>query len=138
MEYQDFKYVMVDMSKIYLGTKQTYEEACEHDYMPFKLKAIIAHYFKEMSPEMTIEEHIRSLTKESLDYMILKTLRTKVKMCIYTESTDKKGRIAGKWMTDQLLTIDQYVAEESYHLYPEHAMVTELMISKLQLMAFSL
>ena len=33
MEYQDFKYIMSDMTKIYLGAKQTYAEACENDYM---------------------------------------------------------------------------------------------------------
>ena len=59
-------------------------------------------------------------------------------MSIYTETTDKKGRTVGKWLTDQILSMDQYVSEESYHLYPEHAIVTEVIISKLQLMAFSL
>ncbi len=138
MEYRDFNYVMSDMSKVYLGAKQTYEEACNHDYMPFKLRAVIEHYFKNASSDMTIEEHMRSLSEDSLDYMTLKALHAKIKISIYTQITDKKGNTAGKWLVDQILTVDQYVSEESYHLYPEHALVTELIISKLHLMAFSL
>lgn len=139
MEYQDFKYVMNDMTKVYLGAKQSYAEACANDYIPFKLTAIFSQYFyKEISPDMTIEEHMLALTKDSLSYMTLKSLRAKVKMSIYTETTDRKGKTTGKWLTDQMLTIDQYVSEETYHLYPEHAIVTELVIPKLQLMAFSL
>lgn len=138
MEYQDFKYIMSDMTKIYLGAKQTYEEACGNDYMPFKLSVIINQYFyKDVSPDTTIEEHIRMLTRDSMTYMTLKNLKARVKMSIYVEKTDNKGRTTGKWLTDQAITIDQYVNEETYHLYPEHAIVQELVIPKLQLMAFS-
>lgn len=138
MEYQDFKYIMSDMTKVYFGAKQTYAEVCENDYVPFKMTVIISQYFyKDATPDMTIEEHIRSMTKDSLSYMTLRHLKAKVKMSIYTETTDRKGKTTGKWLTDQMLTIEQYMEEESYHLYPEHAIVNELVISKLQLMAFS-
>ena len=139
MEYQDFKYVMNDMTKVYLGAKQTYAQACENDYIPFKLTAIISQYFyKEISPETTIEEHMLALTADSISFMALKALRARVRMSIYTEQTDRNGKTVGKWLTDQLLTLEQYVSEETYHLYPEHAIVNELVIPKLQLMAFSL
>ncbi len=138
MEYQDFKYIMSDMTKIYLGAKQTYAEACENDYMPFKLSVIINQYFyRDISPDTTIEDHIRMLERDTMTYMTLKNLKAKVKMNIYVEKTDSKGNTTGKWLTDQTITIDQYVSEETYHLYPEHAIVQELVIPKLQLMAFS-
>ncbi len=138
MEYQDFKYIMNDMTKVYFGAKQTYAEVCANDYVPFKMTVIISQYFyKDATPDMTIEEHIRSLTKDSLSFMTLKHLKAKVKMSIYTETTNRKGETTGKWLTDQMIPIEQYVEEESYHLYPEHAIISELVISKLQLMAFS-
>lgn len=137
MEYRDFQYIMSDISKIYIGAKMTYAQACAHDFMPFKLSAIINQYiYKEAAPEQTIEEHLRSLTTDSFAYMTYRTLKVRVKMNILTEEKDRFGK--EKWLIDRVLTLEQYVNEESYHQYPEHALVTELIVPKLQLMAFSL
>lgn len=139
MEYRDFQYIMSDISKIYIGAKMTYAQACEHDFMPFKLSAIINQYiYRDAVPEQTIEEHLRSLTPESFAFMTYRTLKVKVKMNILTLANDRSGTEKEKWLIDQVLPLEQYVNEESYHQYPEHALVTELIVPKLQLMAFSL
>lgn len=137
MEYQDYKYIMNDMTKVYFGAELTYSEASAHDYMPFKMNAIIHSYFKKAYENMTIKEHLLSLNKDDLDYLALKNLKASVKINVYSVVTDKKGRTEEKWLTEQIVPIDEYISEESYHLYPEHAIVTELIISKLKLMSFS-
>lgn len=139
MEYQDFKYVMADISKVYIGTRLSYKEFCEHDFTPVKLSMIAQQYFyKDVTEDTTIEEHLFHMDKKSLSYMTMKALKVKLKMSIYVEETDKKGKTKGKWLVDQLLTLDQYLDEESYRLYPEHAIVNEIIINKLQIMMFSI
>lgn len=137
MEYQDFKYIMNDISKCYIGTKLTYGEAMQHDYMPFKLKAIYKSYFKLASDEDTIAEHLLRVTDDSLDYLALQNIGAKVKINVWSSVTDKHGNVTEKWLPEQILPIDQYVKEESYHLYPDSAIVTELILNKIKLMTFS-
>lgn len=138
MEYQDFKYIMSDISKVYIGAEMSYGDICAHDFAPFKLIAIIRQYlYKEATPQTTIKEHVLSMTKDSFSFMTLHNLKVSLKMNIYTQMTDRHGRVKEKWMIDQIVGIDEYVGEESYHQYPEHALVTEMIIRKLPLMTFS-
>lgn len=138
MEYQDFKYIMSDVSKIYIGAEMSYAEICAHDFAPFKLIAIIEQYlYKEASPDMTLKEHLLAMTKDSLSYQTLYHLKVSLKMNIYSQTVDRRGRPSEKWLIDQIVDVDTYVGEESYHQYPEHAIVTELVIKKLPLMMFS-
>ena len=59
MENQDFKYVMQDVSKVYIGAKFTYQEMLDRDDIPFKFKAILSHYMlKEVSTDTTPENHL--------------------------------------------------------------------------------
>lgn len=139
MEYQDFKYIMSDVSKIYIGAEMSYAEICAHDFAPFKLIAIIEQYlYKEASPDMTLKEHLLAMAKDSFSYQTLHHLKVSLKMNIYSQTTDRHGRTAQKWLIDQIVDVDSYVGEESYHQYPEHAIVTELIIKKLPLMMFSI
>lgn len=139
MEYQDYKYIISDWSKVSIGARMTYQEICDHDYAPFKFVAIIHQYlYKEEMPEATVQEHLLSLQKDSMSYMVFSHLKIKVKMNIYTESTDRHGKVRGEWLIDQIMTVEEYVKEESYHQYPEHAVVTEIILSKLHLMSFTL
>lgn len=139
MEYQDFKYIMSDVSKIYIGAEMSYAEICAHDFAPFKFVAVIEQYlYKEAAPDMTLKEHLLAMTKDSLSYQTFHHLKILLKMNIYSQTTDKHGKTAEKWLIDEIVGIDQYVGEDSYHQYPEHAIVTELIIRKLPLMMFSL
>lgn len=137
MEYQDYKYILNDLSKLYFGAALTYGEACEHDYMPFKMKAVYKNYFKLASDDMTIGEHLMLLTKDSLDFMAFQNMGAKVKLNVYSVTTDKKGQQVEKWIPEVVLSLEDFVKEESYHAYPESVQVTELIVSKLKLMTFS-
>lgn len=130
---------MSDVSKIYIGAKMSYAEICAHDFAPFKFIAVIEQYlYKEASPDMTLGEHLITMTKDSLSYQTLHHLKVSLKMNIYSRTTDKHGREEEKWLIDEVVGVDEYVGEESYHQYPEHAIVTEVIIKKLPLMMFSL
>lgn len=138
MEYQDYKYIMSDVSKIYIGAEMSYAEICAHDFAPFKFIAVIEQYlYKEASPDMTLKKHLLAMTKDSLSYQTLHHLKVSLKMNIYSQTTDRRGRAKEKWLIDEIIDVDTYVGEESYHQYPEHAIVTELIIKKLPLMMFT-
>lgn len=138
MEYQDYKYIMSDVSKIYIGAEMSYAEICAHDFAPFKFVAVIGQYlYKEAAPDMTLKEHLLAMTRDSLSYQTLHHLKASLKMSIYSQTTDRHGRMKEKWLIDEIVGVDEYVSEESYHQYPEHAIVTELILKKLPLMMFS-
>mgnify|MGYP001056343612 FL=1 len=45
-QYADYKYIMQDVSNIYLGAKYTYEELTEDEEIPFKIKSLVNRYIK--------------------------------------------------------------------------------------------
>ena len=47
-QYEDFKYVLQDTGNIYLGAQFSYEELLEQEMVPFKLKAILTHYRRQL------------------------------------------------------------------------------------------
>ena len=53
---QDFKYIIQDLTNIYLGARSTYEELMEDENVPHKLKEIIVRVMlTEVAPDTTPE-----------------------------------------------------------------------------------
>ena len=60
----DYKYVMHDMTNIYIGAKYTYDEIMDNDDVPFKFKTILSRYIlKEVAGNTTLENHIFYMKK---------------------------------------------------------------------------
>lgn len=56
---QDFKYIIQDLTNIYLGARSTYEELMEDENVPHKLKEIIVRVIlTEVAPDTTPENHV--------------------------------------------------------------------------------
>ena len=69
----DFKYVMHDLTNIYIGAKFTYEEMMNSDEVPFKFKVILSHYIlREVDGNTTLENHLFFLKPTDESYMIYK------------------------------------------------------------------
>ena len=67
----DFRYVMHDMTNIYIGAKHTYDELMNIDEVPFKLKTILSHYMlKEIAGNTTLENHLFFMKKTDESYRI--------------------------------------------------------------------
>ena len=57
----DFRYVMHDMTNLYIGAKHTYDELMDIDEVPFKLKTILSHYMlKEIDEQPYVIRRIAS------------------------------------------------------------------------------
>ena len=93
MKNNDFKYVMQDLTNVYIGAKYSYDELMDCDEVPFKLKTIISHYIlKEVAGDTTIENHIFYVKATDLSYMILKQMKAKFKMSVFEENGHGKGK----------------------------------------------
>ena len=81
MEYEAFKYVMTDMTSIFIGAKFSYDELLEHEDVPQKLREVIFRIFlNEVSGDTLIENHVFYLTKDSQTYKALKKMKARFKM----------------------------------------------------------
>lgn len=123
----EFKYILFDTMKVYIGAGYTTEELLKADNIPFKLKAIIMKYIgQEMPKGIMLAEHIANLTEESLPYMTWVQLKLKVKV----NFIDDKKQLMMK-LPEFLKAIKEYPEEKQYF-------IEEIILSKLSLMGFSL
>ena len=89
----DYKYVMHDLTNIYIGAKYTYDEIMDNDDVPFKFKTILSRYIlKEVAGNTTLENHIFYIKKEDMSYMIYKQMKAKFKLNVFREDGHGKGQ----------------------------------------------
>lgn len=89
----DFRYVMQDMTNLYLGARYTYEELMNVDEVPFKLKTIFSHYMlKEIAGNTTLENHLFFMKKTDESYLIYKQMKTRFKLNVFREDGHGKGK----------------------------------------------
>ena len=136
--YEPYKYVMQDASSITVGAKYTYGELLTEEQLNFKFRAIIAQYIlKESDRENTLESELYYLPAEGFVYETFLQLKAGVKVM---EKTEKKG-LFGK--SDSVYREARYSLSELAKIPPEEKerrgfVITELSISKLALMSFTL
>lgn len=130
MENQDFKYVMQDVSRVYIGAKFTYQEMLDRDDIPFKFKAILSHYMlKEVSADTTPENHVFYLTQDSLSYMVYRQLGVQFKMSVWQP---EKGHYKSfSFTVGELYDRPEVLAQK------DTIVVEELMIPKLKIIMFT-
>jgi len=135
MEYQnerDFKYVMQDTSRVFMGGRMTYEDMMTWEDVPFKIKAIVNKYFA--GKEEMLSATIAALEQNDFRYQILKQLKIKIKAGTYQKKKTLFGKEESKYVS-KLYSLDEYmeVCKQDNTLITE-----EFIFSKLALMAFSL
>lgn len=132
----DFKYVMQDTMKLYLGASMSYQEVLKTDQSPFKLKAVIMQYMrKDIEETTTLAQHIVLLKEDSLSYLAFKQLKTKIKFTVIDGKTNRNGKTGND---NRVLSLDEFL--KFVQTTPDYVrfFVEEVSISKLSLMGFSL
>lgn len=133
MNNNDFKYVMHDLTNVYIGAKFSYDEMMNLDEIPFKLKTIFSHYMlKEVSGDTTIENHIFYLKKDSMSYMVYKQMKARFKLSIFMENGHGKGKpgyVSYEYKIDEILDNPDIMAKK------DQIVVTEMRLTTLGLMA---
>ncbi|HJA93159.1 MAG TPA: hypothetical protein H9717_08630 [Candidatus Eisenbergiella merdipullorum] len=128
----DFKYMIQDISNIYIGARSTYGELAENEELPHKLREVIVRIFlKEVAEDTTPENHLFYLTKDSASYRAMKKMRTQFRMSVWQEADGKKRKKPG--YVNREYTLDEVVDSEELHRKKDTIVVEEMHISKLGL-----
>lgn len=136
MDENDFKYVLQDLTNVYLGGQYSYQEMMEEDSVPFKLKTIFARYMmKEVAGETRLSDHIFYLEKDSLSCLAYRQLKARFRLSVWEEADGKKRKQAG--YVSREYTIDEILADQKLRALRDSTIVEELHLKKVQILAFS-
>ena len=126
MQYDAFKYVMTDISNIYVGAKFSYDELIEQEDIPQKLREVI---FREVAGDTTIENHLFYLTQNSSSYKAYKKMKANFKLSVWEPA--KRFRKAG--YVNKSYELDEIVGNQALFAAKDTIIVEEVRISKIGL-----
>lgn len=126
-ENRDYKYVLQDVSYVYLGAKFTYDELLEEEEVPFKIKKLVNAYIKQdvKDDNVTIESHFYKMEPKGFLYQTFLQLKTKVKFSLYSE---KK-----KHFITETMKLQDFAKIAPQEKEKQQILIQEIMISKLAL-----
>lgn len=134
--YEDYKYCMQDVSRLYIGSKYTFDELLENEEVPFKFRLVVERYIlPEADLADTLETHLYYLTKESFQVKIFQQLKTQVKVNLIQEKKSLGGNLKKEYTT-KLLPVEQLVKLSVQEKERVGLVIQELVVSKLALMGF--
>lgn len=135
MPNNDFKYVMHDLTNVYIGAKYTYDELMNSDEVPFKLKTIFSHcMLREVAGDTTLENHVFYMHTTDISYQAYKQMKAKFKLSVFEENGHGRGK-AG--YVDREYKIEDIVENRELHEKMDQILVTELHLTKLGIMSTS-
>ncbi|MCH5338311.1 MAG: hypothetical protein J1E03_05980 [Acetatifactor sp.] len=131
--YEDFKYSMQDVSRVYVGCKYSFEELLDDDDLLFKFRLIVERYIlPEADPEDTLETHLYYLGPESFVVKLYKRIKARVKVSVIEEKKSLFGKVKRQYVTKQL-TMDELVGIPPEEKERQGMVIQELSVSKLAL-----
>lgn len=134
--YEDYKYCMQDMSRLYIGSKYTFDELLENEEIPFKFRLVVERYIlPEADLADTLETHLYYLTMKSFQVKIFKQLKARVKVNLIEEKKGLGGK-SKKEYTTKMLPVEQLVELSVQEKEQVGLVIQELVLSKLALMGF--
>lgn len=135
--YEPYKYVMSDMSHLFIGAKYTYEELLDSDEIGFKLKAVLTHYIlKESDKETSLESDFYYMEEGTFTYQTYEQLKVRVKVQILENKKSLFGKEKLEYK-ETVMTLKELVSMNLAKKKGAGMVVTEIIISKLALMSFS-
>ena len=135
--YEPYKYIMQDTGSIYIGAKYSLEELLNADELNFKMKAIISHYIlKDTDKENTIESVLYYLEHDSFLYETLDQLKVKVKVSMLVPVKKLFGREKVEYK-ERIYKLEDFSQINLAKKKGAGMVITEMIISKLSLMSFS-
>lgn len=133
--YEDFKYSMQDVSRVYVGCKYSFEELLDDEDLLFKFRLIVERYIlPEADPEDTLETHLYYLTPESFVVKLYRRIKARVKVSVIEEKRNLFGKVQKQYVTKQL-TVDELVSIPPAEKERQGMVIQELGVSKLALSA---
>ena len=130
----DFKYILQDISNIYVGARSTYGELAENEDLPHKLREVIVRIIlSEVAGDTTPENHLIYLTRKNAYYSVMKNMKTCFRMSVWEEADGKKRKKSG--YVNREYALDEVVDSAELHQKKDTIVVEEMRVSKLGLAA---
>lgn len=130
----DYKYTIQDFSNVYLGARMTYQDLADHEDVPGKIKdAVYRIFLKEVSPDLTIGEHLMQLKEDSMSFLAYHQMKVGVKVISLNLGTDKKGRRKESYEIRDF-SLKAFMENEEIHNHPEQYMIQEISFKKRNMM----
>lgn len=131
--YEDFKYSMQDVNRVYVGCKYSFEELLNDDDLLFKFRLIVERYIlPEADPEDTLETHLYYLEPESFVVKLYNRIKARVKVIVIEEKKSLFGKVKKQYVT-KLLTVGELVDIPPAEKERQGMVIQELSVSKLAL-----
>lgn len=131
-ENRDYKYIMQELSTLYIGAKYTYEELIAEEEVPFKIKTLINTYIKpELAGEnLSIESHFYYMDGSGFAYQTYLQLKTRVRFSILQK---KRKKEEASYVT-KVLKLQDFIKIPPQEKEEKGVMIQEIGMSKLALM----
>lgn len=134
----DFKYILQDMSHVFVGKELTYDEIVKNEDVPFKFKAIIQSYFlKDTSLDVKMSDHVLIMENTSFSYQIYSQLKLQIRYFYKEQKKGFGGKTKENWVhkTCSLKDLNPQIVEA---INNNEMIVEDISISKLALMTISI
>ena len=136
--YEDFKYMLQDVSRIYIGAKYTYRELMENPEAAFKFKSVIEHYLlRETDPDTSLESDFYYMKPESFSCRTYEQLKVKLKISILVDRQGKGGKTERVYR-EKTVSLSELASIPLAQKKRDGIVVQELILSKLALVSFVL
>lgn len=133
--YEDFKYSMQDVGRVYVGCKYTFEELLDEEDLLFKFRLVVERYIlPEADAQDTLESHLYYLGPDSFAVKLYRRMKARIKVNVIEEKKSLFGKPTRQYVTKQL-TVDELVSIPPAQKERQGMVVQELSVSKLALSA---
>lgn len=138
ISYEPYKYIMQDTGSLYIGAKFSYDELVNNETLSFKMKAIISQYIlKETDPATTLESHMYYMESGTFVYNTYEQLKVRVKAQVLQEKKSLFGKKSSHYV-EKVYSLKELADTNLAKKKGAGMVITEIVISKLALMSFTL
>ncbi len=131
--YEDYKYSMQDVSRLYVGCKYTFGELLEAEDVLFKFRMLVQKYIlPEADSEDTLESHLYYLGSAGFPVKLYRQMKTRIKVNVIEERKSPFGKRKREYVTKQL-TIEQLTGMTKEEKEACGLVIQEISVSKLAL-----
>lgn len=132
--YEDYKYSMQDVGRLYVGCKYTFAELLEAEDVLFKFRMLVQKYIlPEADSEDTLETHLYYLEPAGFLVKLYRQMKARIKVNVIEKKKGLLGKGKREYVT-RTLTIEQLTGMTKEEKEACGLVVQELSVSKLALL----
>ena len=133
--FEEYKYVIDQMTSIEIGAKWTYEELIDNADVSHKFRQCCRSIFeREVDAETTIESHLYYLEKDSESFRAYRKMKTKV-TCMVPDTRRPPKEEGKPYYRQEVFTVDDLVKVPAQTKERMGVIIQEIVVSKMGLAA---